>query len=45
MGLVHEALPCAAIYENPQAMVTTAMGTIALGASASKAFKIFHKEM
>jgi regulator of protease activity HflC (stomatin/prohibitin superfamily) len=40
MGLVHETLPCAAIYENPQSMVATAMGLIALGASASKAFKV-----
>jgi|GEM_PF-5255784 len=40
MGLIHETLPYAAIYEHPQTLITTAMGAVALSASASKAFKI-----
>jgi hypothetical protein len=36
MGLVHENLPTAAIYENPQQMLGLAVGLIAVGGAALK---------
>lgn len=43
MGIIHETLPTAALYNNPQQLIITATGAAALAATAVKAIEVVHQ--
>jgi hypothetical protein len=43
MGVIHETLPTAALYNNPLQIITAATGAAALAATAVKAIEVVHQ--
>jgi regulator of protease activity HflC (stomatin/prohibitin superfamily) len=43
MGVLHETLPTAALYNNPQQLMITATGSVALIGTAAKTFEVVHQ--
>lgn len=43
MGVIHESLPVAALYNNPQQLILAAGGAVALLGTATKAIEVVHQ--